>query len=131
MHAELRRKGVTLELLWQEYRAVHPDGYGYSRFCDLYREFSGSLDIVMRQTHKPGDKLFVDFAGATMPVIDAATGEVHHAAVFVAAMGASSMTYAEALSSQELRHWLSAHVRKPPTDRLVALAMFVAHAPAR
>lgn len=111
MHVELRRKGVTLELLWQEYRAAHPDGYGYSRFCELYREFSGGLDIVMRQTHRPGEKLFVDFAGATMPIVDPTTGEVRQAAVFVAAMGASSMTYCEALESQELRHWLAAHVR--------------------
>jgi transposase len=110
VHTELRRKGVTLELLWHEYRATHPDGYGYSRFCELYREFCGSLDPVMRQVHRPGEKLFVDFAGTTVPIVDPANGEVHEAAVFVAAMGASSFTYAEALHSQQLRHWLSAHV---------------------
>jgi transposase len=110
VHRELRRKGVTLELLWQEYRALHPEGYGYSRFCDLYRDFSKSLDVVMRQSHAPGEKLFVDFAGMKLAITDPQTGEVHDAEVFVAAMGASSFTYAEALPSQELRHWLSAHV---------------------
>lgn len=110
MHSELRKKGVTLELLWQEYRAVHPDGYQYSRFADLYREFCGQLDLVMRQTHEPGEKLFVDFAGPTLAITDPLTGEVREAAVFVAAMGASSFTYAEALPSQGLRHWLDAHV---------------------
>jgi transposase len=110
VHRELRRKGVTLELLWQEYRALHPDGYGYSRFCDLYRDFRKGLDVVMRQSHTPGEKLFVDFAGMRLPIINAQTGEVHEAEVFVAAMGASSFTYAEALHSQELRCWLSAHV---------------------
>jgi len=110
VHRELRRKGVTLELLWQEYRALHPEGYGYSRFCDLYRDFRKGLDVVMRQSHTPGEKLFVDFAGMTLPIVNAQTGEVHEAEVFVAAMGASSFTYAEALHSQELRCWLSAHV---------------------
>ena len=86
---------MTLELLWQEYRAVYPVGYGYSRFCDLYREFCSELKPVMRQTHRPGEKLFVDFAGATMPIVDPATGEVRDAAVFVAALGASNFTYAE------------------------------------
>jgi transposase len=111
LHTELHRKGVTLELLWQEYRAVHSDGYGYSRFCDLYREFCSELEPVMRQTHRPGEKLFVDFAGATMPIVDPATGEVRDAAVFVAALGASNFTYAEVVESQALRHWLDAHVR--------------------
>jgi transposase len=110
VHRELRRKGVTLELLWQEYRTLHPEGYGYSRFCDLYRDFRKGLDVVMRQSHAPGEKLFVDFAGMKLPIADPQTGEVHEAEVFVAAMGASSFTYAEALPSQELRHWLSAHV---------------------
>lgn len=110
MHAEMRKKGVTLELLWREYREAHPDGYGYSRFCDLYRDFCGELDVVMRQTHRPGEKLFVDFAGPTLPITDQSTGEIREAAIFVAALGASSFTYAEALVSQELRHWLDAHV---------------------
>jgi transposase len=110
VHRELRRKGVTLELLWQEYRALHAEGYGYSRFCELYRDFVAGLDLVMRQFHRPGEKLFVDFAGMTLPIIDAASGEVHEAAIFVAALGASSLTYAEALHSQELRCWLQAHV---------------------
>lgn len=111
MHAELRKKGVTLELLWQEYRAAHADGYGYSRFTDLYREFCGQLDLVMRQTHQPGEKLFVDFAGPTVSITDPLSGEVHEAAVFVAAMGASSFTYAEALPAQSVRHWLDVHMR--------------------
>ena len=76
VHAELRRRGVTLALLWQEYRGQHPDGYGYSRFCDLYGEWRRGVTATMRQTHVAGEKLFVDFAGDTMPVFDAITGEV-------------------------------------------------------
>src|SRR3954469_7622206 len=76
VHAELRRRGVTLALLWQDYRGQHPDGYGYSRFCDLYGEWRRGVTATMRQTHVAGEKLFVDFAGDTMPVFDAVTGEV-------------------------------------------------------
>ena len=96
VHRELRRKGVTLQLVWEEYRAVHPDGYGRSRFCELYRAWEGRLSPTMRQAHVAGEKLFVDYAGTTIDIVDAATGEVHACQLFVAALGASSMTYAEA-----------------------------------
>ncbi len=111
VHRELRRKGVTLELLWVEYREQHPDGYGYSQFCNRYRAWSRRVDVVMRQEHRAGEKLFVDVAGQTVPVVDAATGEVSRAAIFVAVLGASNYTYAEAIPSQELPHWVGAHVR--------------------
>jgi transposase len=111
VHTELRRKGVTLELLWVEYRERHPDGYGYSQFCQLYRLWQRRVDVVMRQEHRAGEKLFVDFAGQTVPVVDPRTGEVSPAAIFVAVLGASSYTYAEAVPSQGLAHWIGAHVR--------------------
>ena len=87
VHAELRRRGVTLMLLWEEYRAEHADGYGYSRFCDLYGEWRKGVTATMRQTHVAGEKLFVDFAGDTVPVIDGLTGEIRAAHVFVAVLG--------------------------------------------
>jgi len=108
---ELRRSGVTLMLLWEEYRATHPDGYGYSRFCELYRRWEGNLTPVMRQHHIAGEKMFVDYAGATFEVIDPQTGEVGTAQLFVATLGASSMTYAEATWTQGLSDWTSSHGR--------------------
>lgn len=110
IHAELRRPGVTLMLLWQEYRAEQPEGYGYSRFCDLHADWRGGVSPTMRQTHLAGDKLFVDFAGQTLAVIDPATGEVRQAQVFVAVLGASSLTYAEVRWSQGLADWVGCHV---------------------
>ncbi|MGO4916448.1 IS21 family transposase, partial [Pseudogemmobacter sp. W21_MBD1_M6] len=89
IHRELRRKGVTLMLLWEEYRSGHPDGYGYSRFCELYTRWEGKLSPVMRQRHPAGERLFVDYAGHTIDVIDPQTGEVRTAQVFVAVLGAS------------------------------------------
>lgn len=111
LHQELRRKGVTLALLWQEYKAAHPEGYNYSRFCELYRAWSGTLDVTMRQEYKAGERLFVDYAGQTMTVRNPETGEAMPAYVFVAAQGASNYTYAEASWTQDLRHWIAAHVR--------------------
>jgi transposase len=111
VHRELRRKGVTLALLWEEYQAVHPDGLQYSWFCDRYRAWAARLDVVMRQEHRAGEKLFVDYAGQTVPVIDRATGEVREAQIFVATLGASSYTYAEATWTQGLADWVGAHVR--------------------
>ena len=111
IHRELRRPGVTLSLLWEEYRAVHPEGYGYSRFCDLYRRWSGRLTPVMRQHHVAGERMFVDYAGMTLEVIDGATGEVRQAQLFVAALGASNLTYAEATWTQGLSDWIGAHTR--------------------
>jgi len=111
IHRELRRKSVTLQLLWLEYKREHPNGYQYSRFCDRYRRWSATLDVVMRQTHRAGEKMFVDFAGQTVPVVDRATGEIRQAQVFVAVLAASNYTYAEATWSQELPDWIGAHCR--------------------
>lgn len=111
VHQELKRKGVTLFLLWQEYKAVHPEGLGYSRFCQVYREFASTLQPIMRQVHKAGEKLFVDYAGLTIPVVDAATGVIAEAQIFVAVLGASNYTYVEATLSQSLPDWVMAHVR--------------------
>lgn len=90
IHRELRRKGVTLSLLPEEYRADHLDGYGYSRFCELYTRWEGKLSPVMRQRHPAGERLFVDYAGHTINLIDPLSGEVRSAQLFVAALGASS-----------------------------------------
>lgn len=102
LHEELKRRSVTLVLLWQEYRAEHPDGYGYSRFCDLYGEWRRSVSATMRQTHGAGEKLFVDFAGDTVAVIDPLTGDARPAHIFVAALGASNFIYAEGRWSEGL-----------------------------
>ena len=111
VHRELRRPNVTLALLWEEYRAGAPDGFGYSWFCDLYRGWAGRLKPTMRQTHVAGEKLFVDFAGGTGEVVDGLTGEIIPVQIFVAVLGASSFTYAEAVWSQKLPDWIAAHVR--------------------
>ena len=113
VHGELqRKKGVTLALLWDEYKQGHPeDGYQYSRYCDLYQEWRGKLDLSMRQVHRAGEKLFVDYSGQTVPVTDPATGEVREAEVFVAVLGASNYTFAEATWSQSLPDWIGSHVR--------------------
>ncbi len=108
---ELAKDGVTLMLCWIEYRESHPDGYGYSQFCELYRRFEKALDLPMRQSHKAGERCFTDFSGSKIPLYDRATGErCGEAELFVAVLGASSYVYAEALPSQELIHWTSAHV---------------------
>jgi len=110
VHEELKRRGVTLMLLWEEHRAECADGHGYSRFCELYGEWRKRLSPTMRQTHVAGDKLFVDWAGDTVPIVDPMTGEVHEAHLFVAALGASSYTYAEARWTETLPDWIGAHV---------------------
>src|ERR1700755_2330052 len=103
IHRELRRKHVTLSILWDEYIEQHPDGYRYSRFCELYCAWEGKLSVTMRQSHAGGDKLFVDYAGDTAPVvIDRLTGEIREASIFVAVLGASNFTYAEATWTQGL-----------------------------
>jgi transposase len=103
---------LTLSLLWEEYRAIHPDdGYGYSRYCELYRCWEGRLTPVMRQHHVAGDKLFVDYAGDTLDVVDPKTGEVREAQLFVAVLGASNYTFAEATWTQTLPDWIGSHVR--------------------
>ena len=111
VHRQLKRKGVTLFLLWQEYRAACPDGYQYSWFCERYRAWQGQLDVVMRQDHRAGEKLFVDYAGQTVGVIDRSTGELRDAQVFVAVLGASNYTYAEATWTQGLPDFIGAHAR--------------------
>jgi transposase len=111
IHRELKRPGVTLQLLWQEHRAQHPDGYGYSRFCELYTRWRGRLSPTMRQTHVAGEKLFVDYAGTTIDVHDAVTGEIRAAQLFVTALGASSFTFAEATWTQTLADWIGSHTR--------------------
>ena len=111
VHTELRRKGVTLSLLWVEYRQEHPDGYGYSQFCHRYREWKKDLNPTMRQKHKAGEKLFVDYAGQTVTVVDPETGEIREAQIFVATLGASNYTYAEAHWTQSLSNWIAAQVR--------------------
>ena len=111
VHQELQKKNVTLFLLWQEYREQHPKGYQYSWFCDQYRHWLGTRDLSMRQTHRAGEKLFVDYAGHTLPVIDPRTGEIRSAQIFVAVLGASNYTYAEATWSQSLPDWIGSHQR--------------------
>jgi transposase len=110
VHNELKRRGVTLVLLWEEYRAERGDGYGYSRFCDLYRDWRSTISPTMRQTHGPAEKLFVDFAGDTMAVFDTATGAERRAQIFVAVLGASNYTFAQARWTQALPDWIGAHV---------------------
>jgi len=111
VHRALKRKGVTLFLLWQEYRQAHPEGYQYSWFCEHYRAWQGKLDVVMRQDHRAGEKLFVDYAGQTVPVVDRATGESREAQIFVAVLGASNYTFAEATWTQGLPDWIASHQR--------------------
>ena len=111
MHRELKRPGVTLQLLWEEHRGQHSDGYGYSRFCELYRAWEGKLTPTMRQTHIAGERMFVDYAGTTIDIFDAETGEVHACQLFVAVLGASSYTYAEATRTQALADWIGSHTR--------------------
>jgi transposase len=112
VHRELRRPNVTLALLWEEYRggAGGQDGFGYSWFCDLYREWAKRLKPTLRQVHTAGERVFVDFAGHTMEVIDGSTGEIREAAIFVAVLGASSYTFAAAAWTQSLPDWIALHV---------------------
>ena len=111
LHRELKRPGVTIALLHEEYLACHPDGYGYSRFCDLFREFERRLSPSMRQHHVAGDKVFVDYSGKKLAIIDPQTGEIREAEIFVAVLGASNLTYAEATWTQQLVDWCGSHVR--------------------
>jgi transposase len=108
---ELRRPGVTRMLLWEEYRSSYPDGFAYTWFCTRYDAWKGRVRPTMRQTHVGGEKVFVDFAGDTIDVIDPESGEVRAMKLFVAAMGASNYTYAEAVASEGLEDWIGAHAR--------------------
>jgi transposase len=109
IHQELTRQAVTLLLLWREYRQAQPEGYGYSRFCQLYRLWAGTLDPVLRQVHIPGEKLFVDWAGQTVPIHNARDGSVTAGHLFVAVLGASNKIYAEAFENEKLAAWIAAH----------------------
>jgi transposase len=111
IHRELKRPGVTLELLWQEYRDQHPDGYSYSRLCDLYREWEKRVSPTMRQTHIAGERMFVDYSGTKLQVTEWTTGEILTTELFVAVLGASNFTYAEATWTQSLRDWIGSHTR--------------------
>ena len=113
--AEIRRqlqthKHLTLQLVWEEYRETQPDGYGYSHFCQLYDRWSRNQDVVLRQEHRAGEKMFVDWAGDTIPIHDQRTGEITPASLFVAVLGASSYTFAYATLSQDLGNWVECHV---------------------
>jgi transposase len=110
VHEKLSHKHVTLRLVWAEYRAAHPEGYGYSWFAERYRAWQRRIDVVMRQTHKAGEKLFVDWAGDTIPVRDAETGKPRGASLFIAVLGASNYTFAEAFADQRSESFLAAHV---------------------
>lgn len=111
VYKELRKKGVTRQLLWREYRDIHPDGLSYSQFCELYRLYTKSNTPVMRQIHKGGEKTFVDYAGMTVPWINPATGEIHEAQIFVGCLGASQFTFIEATATQSLPDWIQSHIR--------------------
>jgi len=106
VHRELRRKGVTLRLLWREYRDMHSEGLGYTQFCERYRAYKKQVTPVMRQIHKAGEKTFVDYAGMTVPWIDPSTGEIHEAQIFVGSLGASQFTFVEATATQQLPDWI-------------------------
>ncbi|OGV61545.1 MAG: hypothetical protein A3K18_06990 [Lentisphaerae bacterium RIFOXYA12_64_32] len=112
MRRELQTyKHLTLQLLWQEYRQHYPEGYGYSRYCSLYRAWLKRQDVVLRHEHRAGEKLFIDYAGDTIAVHDPGTGEVRQAAVLVAVLGASNYTFAEATWTQGLADWIGSHLR--------------------
>jgi transposase len=110
LFTELKRKGVTLQLLWYEYKQANSEGYQYSQFCNHYRQWVKKLDVTLRQEHRAGEKLFVDYAGQTVPIVNRDTGELMDAHIFIAALGASSYTYAEATPAEDLPSWISAHI---------------------
>jgi transposase len=110
IHQQLQKPHVTLQLLWEEYQEANPDGYRYSRFCELYQRWRRKQDVVLRQQHKPGERMFVDWAGATVPIHNRSSGEITQAPLFVAALGASSYTYAEAARNQQLDSWIQVNM---------------------
>lgn len=111
IHSELKRKGVTLQLLWQEYKGVYPDGYQPTQFYEYYRIWKKNLTPSLYKVHKAGEKMFVDYAGQTVPIHDRDTGNIRQAEVFVAVLGASNYTYADAAWDQSLPNWIGSHVR--------------------
>ncbi len=111
VHRELgSHKHVTLELVWQEYKETQPEGYQYSQFCKLYRQWNRKLDLVLRQSHRAGEKLFVDWAGDKVPIVDPGSGALEFASIFVAVLGASNYTFAEASLKEDLPSWIRCHV---------------------
>jgi transposase len=110
IHLELRKKGVTLQLLWREYREQHSDGFGYSQFCHHYQLFKKTISPVMRQKYKGGEKAFVDYAGMTLEWMDIVSGEIFTAQIFVGCLGASQYIYAEATATQQLPDWINSHI---------------------
>lgn len=111
VHLELRRKGVTLELLHLEYLEAHPDGYRRSRYCELYREWLAKQSPTMRQTHRAGERIFVDYAGMRPEIVDPTTGRITHVELFVGVLGASNFAYAEATRTQQVEDFIASHVR--------------------
>jgi transposase len=110
LHLELKKKHVTRQLLWEEYKTGRPDGYQYSAFCERFERWESRLQLSMRQEHRAGEKLFVDFSGDGIPIVEAETGEVRIAKLFVAVLGASSLTYVEAVLVEDLPTWVQCHV---------------------
>ena len=110
LHRERKRKGVTLQLLWHEYKEANPQGYQYSQFCEIYRQWTQKLDVCLRQEYRAGEKLFVDYAGPTIPIQDPLTGKNQEAYLFVATLGASNYTFAEATLNPNLPSWIQSHV---------------------
>jgi len=109
IHTELKKKGVILLQLWSEYKEEHPDGYGFSQFCEHYSRFEKKLNLVMRQEHKAGDKAFSDFAGKTLPITNPITGEIQQAHLFVCTLGASGFTFIELFSDETTESWCNGH----------------------
>lgn len=111
VHLELRKKHVTKQLLWEEYRSEQPNGYQYSQFCERYARWAARTAVTMRQTHRAGEKMFIDFSGDGIDVVDPRTGEVITAKLFVAVLGASNLTYVEPVTTEDLPTWIGCHVR--------------------
>ena len=111
IHREIKRDSVTLQLLWEEYAQIHPNGYRYTQFCEIYRQWAKRLRPSMRQVHRAGEKTFIDFSGKRPSLVDRRTGELRRGELFVAVLGASSFTYAEATETQQLPDWVDVHLR--------------------
>jgi transposase len=111
IHLELRKKHVTKQLLWEEYKAEQPNGYQYSQFCERYARWAATVTVTMRQAHRAGEKMFVDFSGDGLEIVDPKTGEISIAKLFVAVLGASNLTYVEPVLSEDLPTWTGCHVR--------------------
>jgi len=111
IHRELKRKGVTLRLLWEEYRRERPEGYGYTQFCEYYRRFRSGLEPTLRQEYKAGEKMMVDWAGDPLWITDPQTGEKRAVALFVAVLGASSYTFVQVFENRQTASWIEAHMQ--------------------